>query len=145
MLTFVFISFHHQHQHYKLHFSKSPFSPFKIKVYGLQIMLCSFSNLIHISYIMSHSFFSVKIQFHINENPILPNFRHSISTFINARKGIVCFLPPPSDSFRRAFSRLPDPCASIYSYIWSDPHRQFASIMIHFRKSFGFFVWLIVF
>lgn len=92
-------------------------------------------------------FFSVKIQFHINENPILPNFRHRISTFINARKGIVCFLrrPPQSDSFRRAFSRLSDPCASIYSYIWSDPRRQFASIMIHFRKSFGFFVWLIVF
>lgn len=46
--------------------------------------------------------------------------------------------PHPNQTLRRAFNRLSDCHASTYSYIWSDPHGSFASIMVTSEKALGF-------
>ena len=128
-VAFVFISFHYQHQHYTLPLSQMPLSPFKIKVHGLQNILCHFSNFTNNSSIMSLiKFFLWKLNLILMKIKFHLNFKNR--TFINGRKGI-CFL----------FFIFPRNQTVLEG--WVKGQRQLASTLVSFGESLGFFVWLV--
>lgn len=139
-VAFVFI-FHNLHQLYILHFSKKKkiISPFTIKVWIFQNLLCTFSTLINnfqnkscrFSFLWKRNF--ILMNFHLN-------FKDSISTFISKRKWMFSSFPFPkeSDSFRRAVSRVSHNWASAHSWVWSDPRDSLLQLSLASGKPLGF-------